>query len=78
MSSIAVKMPFAMHFLDTTTVKERGYVIDDSQREYDPLTQMSPLFLDGGETTPTTYSNVASTGVISSDTDEGADDKGTD
>lgn len=71
-------LPFSMHFLDLTTATERGYVIDQEVRKYDPVLQIAPFSMNGGDTSPTTYSMTGTTGVISTDTDEDTDDTGTD
>jgi len=70
-------LPFGLLCRDTTTVTERGYDIYPKRWNYDPNTQVSDL-IRMGSTEPTTYSSVGSTGIISTDTDEGADDTGKD
>ncbi len=71
------QLPFGMQTLDTTTHQERGYLISSSNWDYNPERQTTNKLLMG-RSEPTTYSSVGSTGVISTDTDEGADDTGTD
>ncbi len=71
-------LPFSMLFVDLISHKERGYEIDTQDAMYDPITQIVPVYAMGGGTSPTTYSNTGSTGVISTDTDESRDDTGSD
>lgn len=71
------QLPFGMQKLDTVTHDERGYELSQTSWDYNPATQTTNQLLMGSSE-PTTYSSVGSTGVISTDTDEGADDTGTD
>lgn len=71
------QLPFGMQTLDTTTHDERGYALSPTTWDYNPATQTTNQVLMG-KSEPTTYSSVGSTGVITTDTDEGADDTGTD
>lgn len=71
-------LPFSMHFLDLTTATERGYVINPEVREYDPVLQVAPFFVMGGDTSPTTYSMTGTTGFFNDDSDEDTDDTGKD
>ena len=67
-----------MHFIDTTSVSERGYVLEQDVRRYDPILQVAPFSMAGGETSPTTYSMTGTTGIFNGDTDEDTDDTGKD
>ena len=78
MNSAPSVLPFSMHFVDLTTASERGYVLDEEPRIYDPILQLAPFSMSGGETSPTTYSSTGTTGIISTDTDEDTDDSGKD
>lgn len=72
-------LPFSMLVVDNTSNAERGYELTDiNNRKYDPATQVTQMNLAGGGTSPTTYSSTGSTGIITTDTDESADDSGTD
>lgn len=73
----ASSLPFGLLHRDTTTVPERGYGVYPEKWNYDPKTQVSDL-ITMGSSEPTTYSSIGSTGFISTDTDEGADDTGND
>jgi hypothetical protein len=79
MTKIKKALPFGLLYRDQTPAIDRGYRPYPSVIYYDPNTQISifsPML--GGETHPTTYSIIGSTGWFNEDTDEGADDKGTD
>ena len=69
--------PFAMVNLDLTTNQTRGYKPQPNTWDYDPFTQTTNQ-LTMGDTSPTTYSSVGSTGILTTDTDEGSDDEGKD
>lgn len=71
------QLPFGMQQPDTTSHKDRGYELTASSWDYDPKSQTTNQLLMG-KSEPTTYSSIGSTGIISTDTDEGADDTGTD
>ena len=71
-------LPFSMHFVDMTTASERGYELEAEARIYDPLLQVAPFSMNGGETSPTTYSMTGTTGLFNTDSDEDTDDTGKD
>lgn len=71
------QLPFGMQKLDTTTNRERGYDLYPTNWDYNPKSQTTNQVLMG-KTEPTTYSSIGSTGLFTTDTDEGADDMGTD
>ena len=54
-----------------------GYGSGGISRIYDPDLQAVPVSAMG-DTSPTTYSSIASTGWLDQDSDEGTDDKGKD
>jgi hypothetical protein len=58
-------------------IAERGYCPYPASWTYDPISQTTDLYRMG-ESSPTTYSRVGSTGMLSTDTDEGSDDEGKD
>ena len=70
-------LPFAMQRLDNTTNESRGYQIVMNDYNYLPNLQITDQVLMG-KSEPTTYSLTGSTGFFSNDTDESADDTGTD
>jgi hypothetical protein len=76
-SSMVEALPFAFTLTDETPVKDRGYGLYPSEWDYDPRTQVSGL-LTMGESSPTTMSSVASTGIFNDDSDRSTDDTGKD
>jgi hypothetical protein len=87
-------LPFGLIVRDELPFIQRGYRPAPHDAPYDPQTQTVPAFLirepdaDGsdeifatgvfGDTSPTTASSTYSTGLFNDDTDESADDTGTD
>jgi|FaiFalDrversion3_1042247.scaffolds.fasta_scaffold15944_1 hypothetical protein len=78
MSQINKVLPFGLLYRDQTPMTDRGYGPYPSVIYYDPKTQISIFSPMLGRTEPTTYSIIESTGWFNNDTDQGADDKGTD
>lgn len=74
------KLPLAMKHLDEVTCQDRGYELQPTTIPYDAEKQIGWTTQMMGKTSPTTYSTIGSTGFkyINDDTDEGADDQGTD
>lgn len=72
-------LPFGLLYRDETPVTERGYGQYPSIIGYDPISQIVTFSSRmGGETQPTTRSQIESTGIFDRDADEANDDKGTD
>ena len=72
-------IPFCIAVIGTPAERrlERGYPIYPDQIKYDPSTQLSDMIC-GGDSEPTTWSSVSSTGIVNSDADDGEDDTGKD
>jgi hypothetical protein len=71
-----VTTPFALRALDHTTPVRSGDIYPEKW-DYDPTSQTSNIEMMGS-TSPTTRSLIDSTGVFTSDSDEGNDDTGSD
>lgn len=71
-------LPLAMKVLDSISPATRGYELQQEPAPYDPIAQVAWTPARMGKTEPTTHSTISSTGVFNGDTDEGADDTGTD
>jgi hypothetical protein len=86
--------PFGLLVQDQVPLSVRGYAPQHPSPTYDPKTQTVPEYLvrhsdrkpaDGiyasgflGDSSPTTWSQVSSTGLFNEDSDSGTDDEGTD
>ncbi len=76
-SNKAIPFCIAVAGLPDEDKMDRGYRIYPGNATYDPLTQVSDMVC-GGDTAPTTWSSITSTGIINDDSDDAQDDTGKD
>lgn len=71
-------LPFGLLYQEPETV-DRGYEIHPETWNYDPQSQVTDLFkMGGGGTRPNTYSQLTTTHLVITDSDDRSDDAGTD